>query len=413
VNAEVLDHASGRLSERDAEIVAHVPPGGNWRDLPIEFESARVAQIRESAAAGEGSRSTYYGRLSPDRPSYTISTYFNRPGNGCFIHPSAPRLITIREAARLQGFPDTFSFRGRGRARFLQVGNAVPPLLSFQVARSLGLDPGASVVDLFSGAGGLGLGFEWAGHRIVASVDNDSSCIESQTTNGTAPDRALVRDLASASCLREVIDEIEDLNDRRPIDVLVGGPPCQGFSTAGLNLRDDPRNQLVGVFLDAVAALKPRMVLMENVPALGFRRSRPTLEAVMEALSTLGYSVETAVLHAEGYGVPQLRRRLFIQGRQDGEAPVWPRPIRQIMRPHQLASQPFGAAAASSPLPVSVSEAIGDLPEEAALDPDAGSPYGTEPASSYQRWARGEIGATDWISESAGPFEESAERQAA
>src|SRR5688500_4174595 len=98
----IRDHIAGRLSDLDRAVVAHVPPGGNWRDLPPDFPSKRVEQIRRSAAAGEGSRSTYYGRLRPDRPSYTISTYFNRPGNGCFIHPEADRLITVREAARLQ-----------------------------------------------------------------------------------------------------------------------------------------------------------------------------------------------------------------------------------------------------------------------------------------------------------------------
>src|SRR5665648_607474 len=97
----ILDHVAGRLSELDREVVDAVPPGGNWRDLPSGFGSKRVDQIRESAARGEGSRSTYYGRLRWDRPAYTISTYFSRPGNGCFIHPESPRLITVREAARL------------------------------------------------------------------------------------------------------------------------------------------------------------------------------------------------------------------------------------------------------------------------------------------------------------------------
>lgn len=401
MDAEVFDHAAGRLSERDSEIVAHVPAGGNWRDLPLDFESARVDQIRRSAAAGEGSRSTYYGRLTATRPSYTISTYFNRPGNGCFIHPTAPRLITIREAARLQGFPDSFRFLGRGRSRFLQVGNAVPPVLSFQLASSLLVKPESAVADLFSGAGGLGLGFHLAGHRVVASVDNDSSCVETQIANGTEPARALVRDLGSREALRRVVEEIIDLNGGRSIDILVGGPPCQGFSTAGLNLRDDPRNQLVGSFLDAVTELTPGVVLMENVPALGFRRSRATLEAIIAHLIGLGYRVETAILHAEGYGIPQLRRRLFIQGRRDGERPKWPQPIRKILRPHQLGSQPFGAIASSALDPVSVDEAISDLPERAVDDPDVGTNYEAAPSSSYQQWARGELHLRDWVSESA------------
>ncbi|MHA1577875.1 MAG: DNA (cytosine-5-)-methyltransferase, partial [Candidatus Thorarchaeota archaeon] len=78
------DHVTSKLSELDMEIIRAVPSGGNWKDIPIEIaqKSARIMQIRES-----GGRTTYYGRLRNDLPSYTISTFFNRPGNGTFIHP--------------------------------------------------------------------------------------------------------------------------------------------------------------------------------------------------------------------------------------------------------------------------------------------------------------------------------------
>lgn len=389
--AEVYDHTSGKLSELDAEVVQHVPPGGNWRNLPEQFESKRIAQIRRSAAAGEGSRSTYYGRLSPKRPSYTISTYFNRPGNGCFIHPVAARLISIREAARLQSFPDNFRFTGRGRSRFAQVGNAVPPLLAFQVASALGLERDASVTDLFSGAGGLSLGFEWFGHRVVASVDNDRSCIDTQIVNGVPSSRALLRDLSDQQTFNETLSEIVDLNGGGDIDALVGGPPCQGFSTAGSNQLNDPRNRLVNVFLKAVAALKPRIVLMENVPALAFRRSRPVMEALVNALRSEGYAVDTAILHAEGYGVPQLRRRLFIQGRLDGEEASWPTPHREIIPPHQLRLQPEAQCSAVRPPPLSVDGAIGDLPLETSVDADLAVKYEGDPLTAFQKWARGEL----------------------
>jgi DNA (cytosine-5)-methyltransferase 1 len=83
----VTDHVSGSLSELDRLVIDHVPPGGNWRDLPPDFPSKRIEQIRVGASNGGGSRSTYYGRLRADRPAYTINTYMTRPGNGCFIHP--------------------------------------------------------------------------------------------------------------------------------------------------------------------------------------------------------------------------------------------------------------------------------------------------------------------------------------
>lgn len=183
----ITDHVAGTLSDLDREVVRHVQPGGNWRDLPSDFPSRRIDQIRRSAAAGKGSRSTYYGRLMWDRPSYTISTFFSRPGNGCFIHPTADRLITIREAARLQSFPDAYKFAGPMRSRFVQVGNAVPPLLACQLAAMF---ERGSVVDLFSGCGGMSLGFELAGFELVAVADIDKYSNETFAIN--YPDRKSV-----------------------------------------------------------------------------------------------------------------------------------------------------------------------------------------------------------------------------
>ncbi len=143
------------------EVARSVPPGGNWKNIPRELPSKRLEQIRVSFAAGEGSRSTYYGRLHPTRPSYTINTYFNRPGNGCHLHydyaGGQHRVLSEREAARLQSFPDQFTFVGPHASVQKQIGNAVPPLLAFQIARTLPLV--GQYVDLFSGAGGLSLGF--------------------------------------------------------------------------------------------------------------------------------------------------------------------------------------------------------------------------------------------------------------
>jgi Alw26I/Eco31I/Esp3I family type II restriction m6 adenine DNA methyltransferase len=130
----IPNHFTPGLSELDLRMVKAVPPGGNWKDIPKSIPSERLAQIRESYANGEGSRSTYYGRLHPDAPSYTISTYFNRPGNGCHIHydfeGGQHRVISQREAARLQGFPDSFVFCGNRGSVNKQIGNAVPPLLA-------------------------------------------------------------------------------------------------------------------------------------------------------------------------------------------------------------------------------------------------------------------------------------------
>ena len=383
----IYDHVSGSLSQLDATMVRAVPEGGNWRDLPESIDSARVRQIRQGAARGDGSRSTYYGRLRWNRPGYTVSTYFNRPGNGCFIHPSADRLITIREAARLQSFPDAYRFRGKGRARYLQVGNAVPPLLAYHLGRVL--TPG-TFVDLFSGAGGMSLGLEWAGFESLIAVDHDVVANETFQENRSGGVLALSADLSDPSDLRAAIGEIRcRASGRGTIALVAGGPPCQGFSTAGHCRLDDPRNGLVFSFLQAVLDLRPMQVLMENVAALAFRRNLGVLNELRDALRREGYRTSVIVAHAEGYGVPQLRRRLFLMADRVTE-PKWPKPYRQILKPMMSKHQPSGHDW-DLDRPVTVEEAFGDLPARTAESPDEPVDYTGAAASEYQRWARGEI----------------------
>lgn len=383
----IYDHVSGSLSELDTTMVRAVPEGGNWRDLPTTIDSARVRQIRQGAARGDGSRSTYYGRLRWDRPSYTVSTYFNRPGNGCFIHPSADRLITIREAARLQSFPDAYRFCGKGRARYLQVGNAVPPLLAYHLGKML--TPG-TFVDLFSGAGGLSLGLEWAGFEPLVAVDHDVAANETFQENRPSGAPALVADLSNPSDLKHSMEEIRRRTEHRgAIALIAGGPPCQGFSTAGQCRPDDPRNGLVFAFLSAIADLRPLQVLMENVAALTFRRHVRALGDMRDCLRKMGYRTSAIVAHAEGYGVPQLRRRLFLMADRTAE-PRWPRPWRRILPPMMAKYQPAGIEAALDG-PFTVREAIGDLPTRTAESPDDSVDYISGASSEYQRWVRGEI----------------------
>ena len=384
----IYDHVSGSLSKLDAKMVRAVPEGGNWRNLPESIDSARVRQIRQSAARGEGSRSTYYGRLRWDRPCYTVSTYFNRPGNGCFIHPLADRLITIREAARLQGFPDTYRFYGKGRARYLQVGNAVPPLLAYHLG---GVLTRGTVVDLFSGAGGMALGLEWAGFDLLAAVDNDVDANHTFQKNRPQKSLTLSADLSNPSELRAVVEEIRHRaagGDR--IALVAGGPPCQGFSTAGNCQLDDTRNKLVFAFVKAVADLEPNQVLMENVASLTFRGRRQILDEVRNALHALEYRTSFIVAHAEGYGVPQLRRRLFLLAIRD-TMPRWPKPFREVLQPMMRKFQPW-AGEMDLVQPVTVQEAIGDLPLETANSPDEPIDYASTADSKYQKWARGSIG---------------------
>ncbi len=129
----VSEHFVPRMSDLDKVIISHVKPGGNYMDIPPDINSKRIRRLQR-----DGGHTTCYGRMLPDKPSYTINTYFNRPNVGCNIHYEEDRLITVREALRLQSFPDSYiivSSSKQGRNRI--VGNAVPPLLAKQLALQL------------------------------------------------------------------------------------------------------------------------------------------------------------------------------------------------------------------------------------------------------------------------------------
>ena len=126
-------HEFPRMSDRDTQFVKHIPPGGNYMDIPDEISTDRIMKFKVS-----GGRTTTYGRLHPSRPAYTINTYFRRPNVGCHFHYSEPRLITPREAMRFQCFPDCFRvIFGAQDERNMYIGNAVPSLLAQAVAWSI------------------------------------------------------------------------------------------------------------------------------------------------------------------------------------------------------------------------------------------------------------------------------------
>lgn len=132
-NATFDNHMMPYMSGKDLQIIDAVPAGGNYMDVPDEIATKRILNFKAS-----GGRTTTYGRLDPDRPAYTINTHFSRPNVGCNIHYEQDRLITVREGMRLQSFPDWFSILASSkRAAYVQVGNAVPPLLAAAVAREV------------------------------------------------------------------------------------------------------------------------------------------------------------------------------------------------------------------------------------------------------------------------------------
>ncbi|MHA1926150.1 MAG: DNA (cytosine-5-)-methyltransferase [Candidatus Thorarchaeota archaeon] len=379
----LYNHVCAKLSELDMEVVRSVRPGGNWKDIPssIVQKSARLRQIRAS-----GGRTTYYGRLSKNLPSYTINTYFNRPGNGTFIHPVQDRLISIREAARLQSFPDGYRFLGSTTSMYKQIGNAVPPLLACalgeQVKRGL-------VADLFSGAGGLSEGLSQAGHSVILASDFNPKMCETHRHNH--PETTIVcSDLSKENGAREIAEEIDVAAKGKNLRMIAGGPPCQGFSTAGKWDSHDTRNQLFLPFMEVVENLMPDYVLIENVPGLQWMNDGVVLSTMLSILEGLDYSTSSHLLRAEEFGVPQRRRRILILGSRNGED-FQPPPAHfySLERGKRRSGTLHQDKLAS---PVSVGEAIMDLPPIPSGGGDHVSSYESNGNESiYQSLMRGRI----------------------
>ncbi len=378
----IAQHIAPKLSAMDLMVAEAVPPGGNWKDVPHSVPSQRLETIRQSYARGEGSRSTYYGRLEPSRPSYTMNTYFTRPGNGCHLHYDFSQLRTIsyREAARLQSFPDSFHFHGSKTAIANQIGNAVPPILAYQLAQYFGT-PG-DVVDLFSGCGGLAQGFAWAGWRSILGTDIDRYALDTFAANITS-DVVLgdIRDQA----IREQISSLARAkrNPSRPL-VVVGGPPCQGFSTAGkARSREDERNHLFKDYCALVDALDPDAFLFENVTGIRTMEKGAVFREILEALGTVANEVRWWEVAADQYGVPQRRKRVIIVG------------FRRLS-PFQIPAPPLDQSL-SDIAPVSVFEALSDLPPIKAGEDGSALDYASAPITNYQKLMRGQLPVPDYV----------------
>jgi DNA (cytosine-5)-methyltransferase 1 len=127
----VQNHACHKTSDNNIDLIKYVPQGGNWKDIP---ENVRPARFKKVALKDH---TTTYGRLRWEMPSRTVTTYFNNVSSGAFTHPDLQRGISVREGARLQSFPDAFEFCGTLARQYRQVGNAVPPLLAYHIARPI------------------------------------------------------------------------------------------------------------------------------------------------------------------------------------------------------------------------------------------------------------------------------------
>ena len=326
--SEILNHTTFKLSDLDLEMIKPVPQGGSWKDIPPEIvrKSKRLVRITQT-----GGRTTLYGRIDYSKPSYTITTYFNRPGNGTYVHPVHERVLSVREAARFQCFPDEYLFCGNKSDMLKEVGNAVPVLLAYNIAKAIKDKTGCSTsVDLFSGAGGMTYGFKRAGIKAVIANDiAEAACVTLKTNNPEIP--VICGDITAEETKSAVIAA----GVQGGADIICGGPPCQGFSLAGNRMKDDPRNQLFRHFVDIVSGVNPKVIVFENVEGILSYQGGKTYRDIIDLFSKLGYYTEGRKLMANHYGAPQRRKRVIILcTRKDlgvKPADIFPNPVTPNM----------------------------------------------------------------------------------
>lgn len=227
------------------------------------------------------------------------------------------------------------------------------------------------VVDLFCGAGGLSRGFMEAGFDVVLGVDFDDDALKTfEMNHGDA--KAMKLDLFNHDNISQIKKYLDD--NKIKLDVLVGGPPCQGFSLAGKREEDDERNILYSAMVKTAMILKPKVVVLENVPGMLTLYNGLGKQRIFDDFSKLGYKMSVKVLYAPDYGVPQIRKRaVFVGLLNEKEGFEYPTPI--------LDKDNY----------ITCKEAISDLPSligDVDYSLETIRDYMTEPTSDYQRAMR-------------------------
>ncbi len=244
------------------------------------------------------------------------------------------------------------------------------------------------VVDLFCGAGGLSFGFELTSRfTTIAGMDLLPDRIASFCANHPHA-------IGLTQDIREYpLDQLSDTLQR--VDVVIGGPPCQGFSSIRpfrTLTEGDKRNSLIEHFLVTVSLLKPRWFLFENVVGILTHANGRALRSLLDGFADCGYRTSWRVMNAALYGVPQNRERLVIVGHNSSASFCWPNPTHQThhksmagTRAEVIRTDP--SLEQSVPNALSVADAISDLPELSAGC--SSSSYAVTPQNEFQRWARG------------------------
>ena len=217
-----------------------------------------------------------------------------------------------------------------------------------------------TVIDLFCGCGGLSQGFLDAGYDVILGIDKWKDAVETFNYNHTNSN-GIIGDLLTLS--PELVSKNENINN---VDVIIGGPPCQGFSIAGKRIVEDDRNQLYKSFLHYVEYYNPKAFLMENVPNIMSIGKGAIKQQIINDFEEIGYDVSNKILLSSNFGVPQNRKRAFFVGLKNESEFEFPQPTTAESK-------------------ITSKEAISDLPEFTIKD---GEPYTLKVKSAYQKQMR-------------------------
>ena len=228
-------------------------------------------------------------------------------------------------------------------------------------------------LDLFSGAGGLSRGFLDAGFDVILGVDNNEAALKTFQLNH-AGSSTMALDLFDHSNISVIVDYVD--SKRNKLDVLVGGPPCQGFSVAGPRNLNDKRNSLYTAMVALTDSLQPNAVILENVPGLVHINDGIGAKRIVSDFEKIGYGMVAKILFAPDYGIPQIRKRVFFVGLRKGS--------KQFQFPEPLLDKKDY---------ITCEQAIGDLPSLQTEDGhiirgDPVQEYPCDPLNDYQRLMR-------------------------
>ena len=180
-----------------------------------------------------------------------------------------------------------------------------------------------NIIDLFCGCGGLSKGFEEVGYKVLVGVDVEQSALNTfeKNHNGAI---GINLDLSEP----EAFDIIKKAINGKKVDVIIGGPPCQGFSLTGPRNFDDKRNKLYLAMIETVRRFRPQAFLIENVPGMANLYKGEVKNEIIRRFTAMGYKVSCKIICAADYGVPQIRKRLIFVGLKNSDKPFeFPEPI--------------------------------------------------------------------------------------